>query len=166
MVEKAYTVHCPWSKMVWLITSLFFILFIFIIGVMIHAIIAGGVIGGIIGLIIALPILLTILIYCEGHSLQRIEISPSQIVLLRRYNSIIIPRSHIISITPLSKRDMRGTINEGGNAGLFGYAGSFRNRRIGKFNMYATAASNLFLICTTEGKKIVINCCEPEQLNS
>ena len=104
------------------------------------------------------------MIFCEGYSPQRLEISESQITVLRRYDSITILRSTILSIKPLESKDMRWTLSMGGCGGLYGYFGSYQNRRLGTFTMYATAMDNLYLISLSNGRKVVIGCTEPKLL--
>ena len=162
--EVIHTLQYNWSRTVWVITFGFFILAVAVIGLLIAAIAQGSVVAGVIGLVIALPIFVAIALYTEGYSPQRLEVSASQITVLRRYNSVTIPRSAILSITPLTKQDMRWTTSMGGCGGLYGYFGTFSNRRLGQFTMYATTMENLYLITTADGKKCVINCLEPELL--
>ena len=162
--EVIHTLQYNWSRTVWVITFGFFILAVAVIGLLIAAIAQGSVVAGVIGLVIALPIFVAIALYTEGYSPQRLEVSASQITVLRRYNSVTIPRSAIISITPLTKQDMRWTTSMGGCGGLYGYFGTFSNRRLGQFTMYATTMENLYLITTADGKKCVINCSEPQLL--
>ena len=162
--EVVHTLQYNWSRTVWVITFGFFILAVAVIGLLIAAIAQGSVVAGVIGLVIALPIFVAITLYTEGYSPQRLEVSASQITVLRRYNSVTIPRSAILSITPLTKQDMRWTTSMGGCGGLYGYFGTFSNRRLGQFTMYATTMENLYLITTADGKKCVINCSEPQLL--
>lgn len=162
--EVVHTLQYNWSRTVWVITFGFFILAVAVIGLLIAAIAQGSVVAGVIGLVIALPIFVAIALYTEGYSPQRLEVSASQITVLRRYNSVTIPRSAILSITPLTKQDMRWTTSMGGCGGLYGYFGTFSNRRLGQFTMYATTMENLYLITTADGKKCVINCSEPQLL--
>ena len=162
--EVIHTLQYNWSRTVWVITFGFFILAVAVIRLLIAAIAQGSVVAGVIGLVIALPIFVAIALYTEGYSPQRLEVSASQITVLRRYNSVTIPRSAILSITPLTKQDMRWTTSMGGCGGLYGYFGTFSNRRLGQFTMYATTMENLYLITTADGKKCVINCSEPQLL--
>ena len=92
------------------------------------------------------------------------EVSEQEITVLCRFESVTILRSTILSIEPLSKKDMSWTINMGGCGGLFGYFGSFSNRHIGQFTMYATQKQNLYLIKQVGGKSVVISCSEPQYL--
>ena len=162
--EVVHTLQFNWSRTVWVITFGFYIVAVAVIGLLIATIAQGAVVAGVIGLVIALPIFIAIALYTEGYSPQRLEVSASQITILRRYNSVTIPRSAILSITPLTKQDMRWTTSVGGCGGLYGYFGTFTNRRLGQFTMYATAMENLYLITTADGKKCVINCSEPQFL--
>lgn len=162
--EVVHTLQFNWSRTVWVITFGFYIVAVAVIGLLIATIAQGAVAAGVIGLVIALPIFIAIALYTEGYSPQRLEVSASQITILRRYNSVTIPRSAILSITPLTKQDMRWTTSMGGCGGLYGYFGTFTNRRLGQFTMYATAMENLYLITTADGKKCVINCSEPQLL--
>ena len=162
--EVVHTLQFNWSRTVWVITFGFYIVAVAVIGLLIATIAQGTVAAGVIGLVIALPIFIAIALYTEGYSPQRLEVSASQITILRRYNSVTIPRSAILSITPLTKQDMRWTTSMGGCGGLYGYFGTFTNRRLGQFTMYATTMENLYLITTADGKKCVINCSEPQLL--
>lgn len=166
MTQSVYTVEFLWSRTVWIITSLYFLFAVTLISLLIYTMVIGGVVVGIIGLVIALPILLGILIYCEGYSPQRLELWSDRVVILRRYDSITIYRDDILSITALASKDLRGIYNIGGCGGLFGYFGSFTNRGLGQFSMYATEMRNLFLVRLKSGKKVVINCSEPKKIES
>lgn len=101
---------------------------------------------------------------CEGLSPQRLEIGESQIVILRRYNSVVIRRDEIKSIEKLPENAMRGAIRTGGVGGLFGYFGKFYTRSIGSFSLYATGSNNLFLIRKWDGKNVVVACSEPDKM--
>ena len=89
--EVVHTLQFVWSRTVWVITFGYFIMAVAVIGLLIAAIAQGAVAAGVIGLVVALPILIAIALYCEGYSPQRLELSASQITVLRRYNSITIP---------------------------------------------------------------------------
>lgn len=160
--EQTHTVAFLWDAKVWIITWLFFIFSIGLIGWFVVLILSGSVVAGLLSLLIAVPIFAGLLIYCEGYSPQRLEISESRITILRRYDSITILRSAILEITPLTKQNMAWTINLGGCGGLFGYFGHFRNSYLGEFQMYATGDDNLFLIRLANGDKIVVQCSEPQ----
>ena len=162
--ETVYTLPFVWSKTVWAYTLRFFAGSVIYIGMLIYLIFNGTTIAAVTGLIVALPVLVGIMIFCEGYSPQRLEISQSQITVLRRYDSITIPRSLILSIVPLEPKDIKRVYTDGGCAGLFGYFGGFRSKQLGRFKMYATSMDNLYLITLSDGRKIVIGCTEPKLL--
>ena len=162
--ETVYTLPFVWSKTVWAFTLIFFASSVIYIGMLIYLIFNGTTIAAVAGLIVALPVLVGIMIFCEGYSPQRLEISQSQITVLRRYDSITIPRSLILSIVPLEPKDIKRVYTDGGCAGLFGYFGGFRSKQLGRFKMYATSMDNLYLITLSDGRKIVIGCTEPKLL--
>lgn len=162
--ETVYTLPFVWSKTVWAFTLIFFAGSVIYIGMLVYLIFNGTTIAAVAGLIVALPVLVGIMIFCEGYSPQRLEISQSQITILRRYDSITIPRSLILSIVPLEPKDIKRVYTDGGCAGLFGYFGGFRSKQLGRFKMYATSMDNLYLITLSDGRKIVIGCTEPKLL--
>ena len=162
--ETVYTLPFVWSKTVWAFTLIFFAGSVIYIGMLVYLIFNGTTIAAVAGLVVSLPVLVGIMIFCEGYSPQRLEISQSQITVLRRYDSITIPRSLILSIVPLEPKDIKRVYTDGGCAGLFGYFGGFRSKQLGRFKMYATSMDNLSLITLSDGRKIVIGCTEPKLL--
>lgn len=162
--ERVYTLPFVWSKTVWAFTLIFFAGSVIYIGMLVYLIFNGTTIAAVAGLVVALPVLVGIMIFCEGYSPQRLEISQSQITVLRRYESITIPRSMILSIVQLEPKDMKRVYTDGGCAGLFGYFGGFRSKQLGRFKMYSTSMDNLYLITLSDSRKIVIGCTEPKLL--
>lgn len=162
--ERVYTLPMVWSKRVWTITLLYYAVAVVLVGMLVYLLFNGATAAAVAGLVVALPVLVGIMIFCEGYSPQRLEISESQITVLRRYDSITILRSTILSIKPLESKDMKRVYTDGGCAGLFGYFGGFRSKQLGHFKMYATAMDNLYLISLSNGRKVVIGCTEPKLL--
>lgn len=160
-----YTVPFVWSRSVWVITFSFFILWVGLSGYLLYEIFTQTEnTEPLIGLIVFNLIMLPTMLACEGLSPQRLEIGESQIVILRRYNSVVIRRDEIKSIEKLPENAMRGAIRTGGVGGLFGYFGKFYTRSIGSFSLYATGSNNLFLIRKWDGKNIVVACSEPDKM--
>ncbi len=156
--EVVYTLPYNWSKMVWTITLGYFVVAVAIVGLLVWAMTQGAVVAGVVGLVIALPLLIAIAIYCEGYAPQRLEVSASQLTILRRFDSVTILCSTILSIEPLNPKDMSWLVTMGGCGGLYGYFGTYSSGRLGQFKMYATSMDNLFLIRTADGGKTVIGC--------
>ncbi|MBE6187896.1 MAG: hypothetical protein E7143_02085 [Rikenellaceae bacterium] len=162
--ERVYTLPFVWSKTVWAYTLIFFAGSVIYIGMLVYLIFNGTTVAAVAGLVVALPVLVGIMIFCEGYSPQRLEISESQITVLRRYDSITIPRSMIVSVVKLEPKDMKRVYTDGGCAGLFGYFGGFRSKQLGRFKMYSTSMDNLYLLTLSDSRKIVIGCTEPKLL--
>lgn len=160
-----YTVPFVWSRSVWVITFVFFILWAALSGYMLYEIFTQTeVTAPIIGLLLFNVIMLPTMLACEGLAPQRLEVGESQIVVLRRYNSVVIRRDEVKSVERLPDNALRGAIRTGGVGGLFGYFGNYYSRSIGSFSLYATGSDNLFLIRKWDGKNIVINCAEPDKM--
>jgi hypothetical protein len=104
------------------------------------------------------------MLVCEGLAPQRLEVGENQIVILRRYKSVVINRDDIKNVEPLPHNTMHGAIRTCGVGGLFGFFGQFYIRSIGSFLLYATSLDNLFLIRKWDGKSIVISCAEPDKM--
>ena len=163
--KSFYTVPFVWSKSVWVITFSFFILWVGISAFMLYEIFTqADNTESLIGLILFNIIMLPTMLACEGLAPQRLEIGESQIVILRRYKSVVINREEIKSVEKLPANAMHGAIRTGGVGGLFGFFGKFYSRSIGSFSLYATGSENLFLIRKWNGKSIVIACAEPDKM--
>lgn len=163
--KSFYTVPFVWSRSVWVITFAFFIIWVGLSGYMLYEIFTQAEnTEPLIGLIIFNLIMLPTMLACEGLAPQRLEIGESQIVVLRRYKSVVINRDEIKSVEQLPANAMRGAIRTGGVGGLFGYYGKFYTRSIGSFSLYATGSENLFLIRKWNGTNIVISCAEPDKM--
>ncbi len=163
--KSFYTVPFVWSRGVWVITFSFFIIWVGLSGYMLYEIFTQAEnTEPLIGLILFNLIMLPTMLACEGLAPQRLEIGGSQIVVLRRYRSVVINRDEIKSIEQLPANAMRGAIRTGGVGGLFGYYGKYYTRSIGSFSLYATGSENLFLIRKWNGTNIVISCAEPDKM--
>ncbi len=163
--KSFYTIPFVWSKKVWVITFSFFILWVGLSGYMLYEIFTQTEnTESLIGLIVFNIIMLPTMLACEGLAPQRLEIGESQIVVLRRYQSVVISREEIKSVEQLPANALHGAIRTGGVGGLFGFFGKYYTRSIGSFSLYATGSENLFLIRTWNGKNIVIACAEPDKM--
>lgn len=67
-----------------------------------------------------------------------------------------------ITIQPIEKENLKGSIRVFGSGGYGGYTGWFRNKHLGKYFMLILNQKELALIQTQSGKKYVIN--YPHQL--
>lgn len=164
--KSFYTVPFVWSRKLWVMTFAIFILWIGLSGVQLYELfVAESKMAPLISLVVFNLIMLPTILVCEGYAPQRLEIGATQLVILRRYKSIIINADEVRSVEQLSKEALRGAIRTGGVGGCFGWYGNYYTRRIGSFKLYATQFENLFLITLLNGKKIVISCSEPEKIS-
>ena len=162
-----YTVPFVWSKSVWVITFSFFILWVSVSAFMLYEIFTQAEnTESLVGLIVFNLIMLPTMLACEGLAPQRLEIGENQIVILRRYQSVVINREEIKSVEQLPANAMHGASRTCGVGGLFGYYGKYYTRSIGSFSLYATGSENLFLIRKWNDKNIVIACAEPDKMNN
>ncbi|MEZ3440803.1 PH domain-containing protein [Alistipes sp.] len=79
------------------------------------------------------------------------------LIIQRIKGKIKIPIADIKSISKIGKSEIHSCIRIWGSGGLFGYLGIYSNPKFGKFNMYATELSNLYLI-KTRNKTYIISC--------
>lgn len=111
----------------------------------------------IVGIVIFSPLLVTFL-YCPTH----LCFNNKTLIIKRIKGAIKIPVTEIKTVAPIKKSEITSSIRIFGSGGLFGYLGIFKNRRMGKFYMYATELSDLYVI-KTHNKTYVI-CCRNRML--
>ena len=164
--KEFYTVPFVWDRALWVMTFASFGLWLGLSGWFLYQIFMTDNDTALLGSLIVLNVVfLPTIIICEGLAPQRLEIGADRIVVLRRYNSVVINKEEVKSIESLSKSDMRGAIRTCGVSGLFGYFGNYYSRKIGSFKLYATSFQNLYLIKKWDGKSIVISCAEPDKMS-
>lgn len=87
----------------------------------------------------------------------RLTIESNKIALHRLIGSIHIPFKDIIELKGIPNSETAYSIRLFGSGGLCGYLGKFRNKKIGKYTMYATNLNELILI-RTDRKTYVFSC--------
>ena len=164
--NKFYTVPFVWNKTLWVMT---FVVFIFWVGYSAWNLwtifTTENDAAAVVALIVFNITMLPVVLICEGLAPQRLEIGEKQLVILRRYKSVVIYADEVKSVEPLPKNVLRGAVRTCGVGGLFGYFGSYYKSGIGSFKLYATSFDNLFLIKLVNNKSIVISCSEPEKMS-
>lgn len=163
--KKFYTVPFVWDRTLWVMT---FVVFIFWFGFsawnLWEIFNVEDTSAPLITLLTLNAVMLPTVLICEGLAPQRLEIGEKQLVILRRYKSLIIYADEVFSVEALPKNALRGAVRTCGVGGLFGYFGSYYKSNLGAFKLYATSFDNLFLIRLKNGKKLVISCAEPEKM--
>ena len=84
------------------------------------------------------------------------EVTEEQIIVKQIWGQLVFDRKEM-EIAPIGKDDLKSSLRTFGNGGLFGYAGYFRNKKLGKYRMYVTRLKDLSLLTDRNGKKTVIN---------
>ncbi len=84
-----------------------------------------------------------------------VTIGNNAITIDRKWYPVTIDFSDIKSIRIVEKEEMKGVIRTFGNGGLFGYTGSYYNKKMGSMRWYCTQRCN-FIMIETSGNKIII----------
>lgn len=84
------------------------------------------------------------------------EVTEKQIIVKQVWRQLVFDKKEV-EIVPIVKDDLKSSIRTFGNGGLFGYAGYFQNKKLGKYRMYVTRMKDLSLLTDCNGKKTVIN---------
>lgn len=145
---KKVTYH--WGASVKIMTSVIFLL-LFFTGVGLAYPHWG--LGGIIVILIVLLPFFICLLYLPLY----LQFTKYELIIKRVKGKIIIPLSDIKAINSIDKKQISSAVRLWGSGGLFGYLGIFSNQRFGRFKMYTTELSHLYMI-VTETKKIVVSC--------
>jgi hypothetical protein len=164
--KKFYTVPFVWNRTLWVMTFVVFIAWIAYSAWNLWVIFTtDNDMGALVALLILNLTMLPLVIICEGLAPQRLEIGEKQLVILRRYKSVVIYADEVKSVEQLPKNALRGAIRTCGVGGFFGYFGSYYKSGIGVFKLYATSFDNLYLIRKWDGKSIVVSCSDPDKMN-
>lgn len=91
------------------------------------------------------------------------SLTNNELIIHRPLKNKNIDRNKIHSVNLIDKEELKGTIRTFGVGGLFGYWGSFANKKIGAMTWYATRRNNAVLIETSDNKKIILTPNEPEK---
>ena len=106
-------------------------------------------------LIIPLPIV------CFALSPRLLYLYGNTLVIKRWVGRVTISTNEITSVEEADKWVVLRSTRTMGNGGYFGYYGHYFNRQYGKFRMFATDMSNLYLIRTSR-RNFVVSCTNKE----
>ena len=150
-VGKYHIAQFRWSKTVWAISI---ITTLVIIGTsFIYLFIPDAVVGWERYLLMCL--LLPMPIICFLLSPRYLCLANGVLIVKRWMGKKVISVRDIISIEEADRRTVMCSTRTMGNGGLFGYYGHFHNRQYGKFRMFATETSNLYLLRTAKGNYVI-----------
>lgn len=152
-VGKYYIAPFRWSKTVWIISI---VTTIVIIGTsFIHLFIPDIVQGYERYIIMCLLLPLPVICFCLAP--RYLCLINGMLIVKRWVGKKSIPVRDIVSIEEVDRWSVMRSTRTMGNGGLFGYYGHYHNRQFGKFRMFATETSHLYLLCTAK-EKYVISC--------
>ena len=156
-LNKYYIAPFRWSKTLWgisIITTLVLIGTAFI-----YLFIPDAEVGW--GRYVLTALLLPLPLICFCLAPRYLCLYGNELIIKRWVGRVVIPTTDIVSIEEVDKKTIMFSKRTMGNGGLFGYYGHYYNRQYGKFRMFATDTSNLYLI-RTHKRNFVINCSNPE----
>lgn len=156
-LNKYYVAPFRWSKTVWIISIISTIV---LIGTAIMCLITPELAEGF-GRYVLTALLLPLPIVCFCLSPRYLCLYGPTLIIKRWVGSVTIPVGDIISVTEAERKTVMFSKRTMGNGGLFGYYGHYHNHLYGKFRMFATDLSNLYLVRTAKGN-YVISCSSPE----
>ena len=142
--NKYYVAPFRWSKTVWIISI---ITTLVLIGTAIMCLITPELAEGF-GRYVLTALLLPLPVVCFCLSPRYLCLYGPTLIIKRWVGSVTIPVGDIISVTEAERKTVMLSTRTMGNGGLFGYYGHYYNRLYGKFRMFATDTSNLYLIRT------------------
>lgn len=114
------------------------------------------------GLYIVSLLLFSILFISWGFSTTGYEINEHDIIIKRPFGKITYQKSSVKEIEQLLAKEMKFSIRTFGNGGLFGFYGSFYNKKYGNMKWFVSNFHQLVLLHMDGGKKILVSPDNPE----
>lgn len=156
-IGKYFVAQFRWSKTVWVISILTTLL---LIGSgFIYLIIPDAAMGWERYLLMSLMVPLPAILFCTSP--RYLCLYGNELIVKRWVGRVTIYTKDIISIEQAERGVILRSKRTMGNGGMFGYYGYFHSRKYGKFRMFASELSNLYLIRTLK-QSYVISCSNPE----
>ena len=155
--SKYYVATFRWSKMVWVLSI---ITTIILIGASMTTLLIPDE-DAKIGTLIIMICIVPLPIVCFALSPRRLYLIGNSLIIKRWVGQVTIPTQEITSVEEADKWLVLRSTRTMGNGGYFGYYGHYYNAHYGKFRMFATETTNLYLIRTTR-KNYVISCTNKE----
>ncbi|PUZ27251.1 PH domain-containing protein [Chitinophaga costaii] len=104
---------------------------------------------------LSLGILVLAIFVSWGLHPQYYFVSDRSIIIQRPFRNIRIPLHTVIHVRPIVGGELGVNYRRFGIGGLFGYMGSYKSSRIGRYQMWATNRDSLVVIETEKYKYIV-----------
>ena len=148
-----YVATFRWSKMVWVISILTTLL---LVGTVVATLCVPEVANNKEAFVVMI-LILPLPFVCFALSPRRLYLIGNTLVIKRWVGSVTILTDDITSVSIADKMNILRSKRVMGNGGYFGYTGHFYSHLYGKFRMFATETTNLYLI-RTKRQNFVISC--------
>lgn len=156
-IGKYYVAPFRWSRMVWVMSIITTIILIgsSIVTLCILELASSKGVYVVMLLILPLPII------CFALAPRSLYLIGNTLIIKRWVGRVTIPTEEITSVEVADKWVVLRSTRTMGNGGYFGYYGHYYNVHYGKFRMFATDTTNLYLI-RTKRRNYVISCTNKE----
>lgn len=154
---KCHVAKFHWSKMVWILST---ITTVILIGASISTLLIPNQ-GLEMGTLIVMICILPLPVVCFALSPRYLYLIDNSLIIKRWVGRVTIPTQDITSVEEADKWIILRSTRTMGNGGYFGYYGHYYNVHYGKFRMFATETTNLYLIRTNR-RNYVISCTNKE----
>lgn len=142
-----------WSKMVWILSIITTLL---LIGASAYTLLISDDDGNV-GKIIVMLCIIPLPAICFALSPRLLYLFGNALIIKRWIGRVTIPTEEITSVVEADKWLVLRSTRTMGNGGYFGYYGRYYNVHYGKFRMFASEMTNLYLI-RTKRDNYVISC--------
>lgn len=99
---------------------------------------------------------IVILITTYYFSIKSYQITENELIIKRPFDKVIFNKSVIKNVVKIDNVNIFLSVRTFGSGGVFGYFGTFWNKKFGNMTWYATRTDNVIIIETISNKKILI----------
>lgn len=156
-IDKYYAARFRWSRMVWVMSIITTIILVgsSIVTLCIPELASSK------GTYVVMLLILPLPIICFALAPRYLYLFGNTLIIKRWVGRVTIPTEEITSVEVADKWVVLRSTRTMGNGGYFGYYGHYYNVHYGKFRMFATETTNLYLI-RTKRRNYVISCTNKE----
>jgi uncharacterized membrane protein (Fun14 family) len=102
-----------------------------------------------------------LVVYTFRNQTKNYEIAQDGISILQRKGSYVINKEDILEIKSIDYKSIKGSARNFGIGGIFGFSGTFSNKKFGEMIWFLTRTDTLLMI-NTDKQKIVISPDDPQ----
>lgn len=157
VIGKYYVAPFRWSRMVWVMSIITTIILVgsSMVTLCIPELASSK------GTYVVMLLILPLPIICFALAPRSLYLIGNTLIIKRWVGRVTIPSEEITSVEVADKWVVLRSTRTMGNGGYFGYYGHYYNVHYGKFRMFATDTTNLYLI-RTKRRNYVISCTNKE----